>query len=234
MENPKHFKLYLNSSNKKVWDIINECQKKGISPSDYLCKKILEDQQPVIETPKPKSLIERLIEIAREYEDKGIDGLDISYKLPYLYKKEEISKEDMIDLILFTQKLKITIEETGNFLEIFNELPIDSKRDIMNKDKMVLFKKLLQFKLVAESEKLDREQKQREKQRRLEEFNQKREEEVRQWLLDNPGKEYWMKGLSDEEVKEQLEQDSKILSGEWIIEGVNDDNEPEEGDEYND
>jgi len=234
---PREVKLYFNDRNHKAAEIWQWCRENNIPCSEYfnmaavekfkrdylynpsILQQVLkqEKEQKNEEVDHPKSFVQQLIDIATEYEEKGIDGADISYKLPYMYSKGQISKEQMAYIILFAQKLKITIDETGNFAEILDEYPIDSKRDIQNKPKMDQFKKILQLKLTKESDKLKKEKKKLEDQARLEDYIQKKKKEAEEWNKQHPDKPFWTKDLTDEEYEVEL----KIESGEYKVLGIN-------------
>lgn len=237
----KEAKIYFGEKFKVAGEIWQWCKDANIPSSEFFSQAAMEKfdrekRDPSLikrnlvkneEEIKKKSFIERLYELAKEYEEHGMDGADITYKLPRAFNRREIGKEQMAYIILFAQKLKISIDETGNFAEILDEYPIDSKRDIQNKDKMDYFARLINIKLKNENERLKKEQKKKEEDARWEAHIAKKKIEKEEWNKQNPGKPFWMKGLSEDEIETEL----KIESGEYKVFGINYFPEQEKGEE---
>ncbi len=229
--NIKEAKIYFGEKFKIAGQIWQWCKDANIPSSEFFNQAAIEKfdrekRDPVLiktnlvkksEEVRKKSFAQRLFELAKEYEEEGMDGADISYKLPKMFNNQEIGKQQMAYIILFAQKLKITIDETGNLAKILDEYPIDSKRDIQNKTKMDYFKTILDIKLNNENQTLKQEQKKKEEQARWEAHLQKRKKEKEEWYKLNPNKPFWAKDLTDEEYEVEL----KIQSGEYKAYGLN-------------
>ena len=237
----REVKLYFNDSHVAAASLWQWCKDNKIPCSEYFARAAIEKferehgRHPFlvkkeIAEDKPKNVVEKLIDLAFEYEERGISGADITYKLPHMFKNGEISKETMAYLIIFIMKLKITIDETGNFAEILDEFPVDSKRDIQSKEKMDYFKKLLNLKLQRESQRHAQHEREKLKELAREEHERNVKREWDEWKKLHPDKPYWMKGLTEEEI----EVSEKIGSGEWKVVGMNDydDDDEEELQEY--
>jgi hypothetical protein len=148
-----------------------------------------------------------------------------------MYFKAELTREAMVDIAVFAFKLYMTIintEEIRNVIIKHPEKVLKSKRDTQIKYKVEGLKKLLNLELLDDIDRkiLYDEQKQKEemeeRNRKMMELNrQKLQIEKAQWEFENPGREYWTKGMTDEEI----ETSNKLMSGEWEI--VTD--EPQEG-----
>jgi hypothetical protein len=247
----KAFKLYINQSNKKVWEVIRFAESQGISPSDYICKKVLEGDPSAIpstviteEQLPPKDLIERLIDISKEYEENGINerGLDITYILPRMFEQGKITHEEMVVLTIFIIKFYITIVNTGNMKFILQEIiEITSKRDISNTALMNHFKQVLlnnlqideeiirkeNERLKAEAQKREREQLEQLHLKLKKDYEERIKFEKQQWELLHPDIPFWAKDLDDEEI----ELSDKIVDNDLIIVGSIDDVPEQEDDE---
>lgn len=227
----KEAKIYFGEKFKVAGEIWQWCKDSNIPSSEFFSQAAVEKfdrerRDPALikrnlikkeEEVQKKSFLQRLYELAKEYEEEGMDGSDMTYRLPRSFDRQEIGKPQMAYIILFAQKLKITIDETGNFSEILDEFPVDSKRDIQNKVKMDYFKSLINLKLKNENENLKKEKKKKEEQERWEAHIEKRKKEKAEWEKLNPGKAFWMKDLSDDEIETAL----KIDSGEYKAYGIN-------------
>jgi hypothetical protein len=228
------FNLYINSDNKRIWNIIEDLKHEKVDISSYLCSKIIEGyekdnhhpmSEPIVKAPiKEKNhLIYDLAEIAKEAEENGIDGHDISYVLPHMYSNSEISKDDMTDLVSFIVKLYLTVVNTNEIKKIILANPDkfpNTKKDIDTKYRINEFKKLLNLELFDDIDRkvlYDEQKKKEEMEERnikmIELNRQKLQIERQQWEHENPGREFWTKGMSDEEI----ETSNKLLSGEWEI-----------------
>lgn len=246
MKKDNKFRLYINAQNKRMWNIIEELRSNGLNVSSYFCSKIIEGYEKDNHHPmsvaepehiapilKKNHLIHDLTILAKEHETIGIDGLNINYVLPHMFSNSEISKEDMTDLVVFIFKLYTTVICTNDIKNIIINNPdkiLSSKKDLNSKYKSDEFKKILNLELLDDIDRkiLFEEQKKKaaveERNRKMIELTRKKlEMEKTQWEIENPGRAYWTKGMSDEEI----ETSNKLLSGEWEI--VTDSYEPTEG-----
>jgi hypothetical protein len=250
--NDKTFRLYINQSNKKVWEAIRFAESQGISPSDYICKKVLEGDPSAIPTAiieagseqPPKDLIERLIDISKEYEENGINerDLDITYILPRMFEQGKITHEEMVVLTIFIIKFYITIVNTGNMKFILQEIiEITSKRDISNTALMDHFKQVLlnnfqideevirkeNERLKAEAQKREREQLKQLHIKLKKDYDERIRFEKQQWELLHPDIPFWAKDLDEEEI----ELSDRIVDNDLIIVGSPDDISQQDDDE---
>lgn len=207
---------------------------------DYNYRKRLENENQQIQMEQQKLLttlinnkertVKNLVEIAKEYEDRGIEGHDISYIIPAMFERGLITKEDMANLILFTIKLYLTLTYTQtNILQSCNSfiqrLLSGMKRDInvntLIKDfKGELINKLNIKSLIEDQERIKKHEYEYLKKKKEENIKKameiqklKQKLEIEQWKIMNPNKELWMKDMNDDEI--QLS--NKIFSGEYTI-----------------
>ena len=132
------FPLYINANNKPVWNVINKAEEAGLSPSDVLCQRILASSG-VVPMKKSKSIFERLLDLAVEAENEGIDFV---YLFTQLFQGQN---EKVYDLTSFTVKLYTAITQTTNLQQYIGK--IISKRQVMKDDVMKGFKTMLTHKL---------------------------------------------------------------------------------------
>jgi hypothetical protein len=226
----KTFRLYINQSNIKVWEAIAYAESQGISPSDYLCKKVIEEFQrnkdlPIvkIQEDQPKNLIDELVSLAVDYEHNGIDGLDISYCLPRYFDQGLISREDMALLGVFLIKSYITFMETGNVRKVLTEIdPLSSKRDITSVSIMEQFKEHLIEKIQYDPEKIKREEEIRlrlQEEEHIHKMKQIRLEKIRQEKQDWELLHFDIPFDQRDMTEEQREIRNKLDSGDYVIIG---------------
>lgn len=207
---------------------------------DYNYRKKLENEKQSLQLEQQKLLttllsnkertVKNLVSIANEYEERGIEGYDISYIIPMMYSQNLVTKEDMANLILFTVKLYLTLTYTHtNILQSCNSyvqrLVSCIRRDInvntLIKDfKEEILNKLSLKQTLEEQEKIQKHEQEYKRKKHQEQIKKtkelyklKQKLEIEQWKLLNPNKELWMKGMTDDEI----ETSNKIFSGEYTV-----------------
>lgn len=207
---------------------------------DYNYRKKLENEKQSLQLEQQKLLttllsnkertVKNLVSIANEYEERGIEGYDISYIIPMMYSQNLVTKEDMANLILFTVKLYLTLTYTHtNILQSCNSyvqrLVSCIRRDInvntLIKDfKEEILNKLSLKQTLEEQEKIQKHEQEYKRKKHQEQIKKtkelyklKQKLEIEQWKLLNPNKELWMKDMTDDEI----ETSNKIFSGEYTV-----------------
>jgi hypothetical protein len=224
----KTFKLYINSGNKRFWDVVKFAEQKGINVSSYLIEKILKNFDEDVSNPgmpllsKP-SFIPALIDLAKDYEKNGIEGSRMSYKIPAAFDNMEISNQDMVTLTLFALQLYITILKNDGVqksIRIDPDSILRTRKDIDSLKNVSEFKRVLESHMVLDMDRIRRDEELREREEKdkrnreaVELYRQKTDLDRRVWDLMHPGVPYWQKG----KTAEQIETSNKLFSGEWTI-----------------
>jgi hypothetical protein len=218
----KTFKLYINSKHQRFWDIIKHAEKQGVNPSDYICKSLITNFNKEVPEP-PKAFVPALLELAERYEEQGIDGCQMSYKIPKMFDRMQISNDEMTILTIFAIQLYITILKNDGIQKILETMPekmLRTRKDIESLRTMDEFKSLLSSKMVLNMDRLQKQEQDRIKQEQ-DEFQKQQQNllaeklasDKKEWEEQNPDKPYWQKNMTDEEI----ETSNKIASGEWEI-----------------
>lgn len=222
MDSRKTFKLYINKKHQRFWDIIKFAESKGVNPSDYICKTLINGFNKEMPEPK-KPIIPALLDVAQDYQDHGIDGQMMSYKIPKMFDRMQISKEDMMLLTIFAIQLYITVLKNDGIQKILDAFPekmLRTRKDIESLKTMDEFRSLLSKNMILNLNRLQKEEQDRIKDEQDNRLKRQRESmaekllaDKREWEKHNPNKPYWQKGMTDEEI----ETSNKLYSGEWEI-----------------
>jgi hypothetical protein len=129
----------------------------------------------------------------------------------------------MMLLTIFAIQLYITILKNDGIQKILDKMPermLRTRKDIESLRTMDEFRSLLSKYMVLNMDRLQKEENDRlkDEQDRLYEYQrellaEKLLADKKIWEKQNPGKPYWQKGMTDEEI----ETSNKLASGEWEI-----------------
>jgi hypothetical protein len=219
------FKLYIKVENHALWDIIQDYKSKGVNPSDLLCKMLLQQFcSPAADAPTPLKKQDDFLTLSikdfHERNEKGI--IDIVKHVEYKLRNNEITEQDIVDLatnyiIGFNQIF--SSDFMYNLFEESREFIIMARRDTLNPVALACMKKEIAQKLRDDFQRIRRTDRLNESDRKAD-LEKQRDEDIRleteAWLIDNPGKLIWMKGLTDEQIEAEERIDKAIVEGRII------------------
>ena len=208
--------IYVNESNKRLYyTIIDECKRLGISPSDFMIKTSyekltsaggLEAAGNYTPIKQDTDLLKDLIRLANNMQNNGIDGLNLSYILPYRYERGYITLPDIVNLYNLAFRINVILMQVPAIRDAF--LMSDLKR---NSIRYIESDEFGQFR----GEFLTNLQYTTKKEQEKKEFYEKiqRENKIKeQWTREHPGIPYHLRDVRPEDLDFFL----KVENGEWV------------------